>query len=235
MQGSGKGLFGEDLLMARDSGFLKSSIKWGAIAAGILAMALIALFVFHVAKTGISSMAWVISGGKNYHAFTPAMEPNFNPGEHMMARLENFSGTFPRRGSVLVVRHPLNPEQDWVRRLVGLPFDRIEIVDGVLHVNGSPVALSQVDAKDDARRLMRETLPGGHSHLILVSKDGGAGANFDEITVPSGHIFLLADNRDRAKDSRHAELGLVPLDNIIGIAEFIYLSTDLSRLGAAIE
>ncbi|WP_193183629.1 signal peptidase I [Nisaea sediminum] len=221
--------------MAGHRSVLRRVGKWCTVGSAVFVAALIALFIFHSVRTGVASVAWMISEAKNYHSVTPAMEPNFNPGEHMMARLRTSSGGFPSRGTVLVVRNPLKPEQDWVRRLVGLPFDRVAINDGVLYVNGSAVAEEDMGPAGGGYRLVRETLPGGHSHLIKVAAPDTARTSFGEISVPAGQMLLLADNRDGAKDSRHAELGLVPLDNIIGVAKFIYLSPDLSRLGATIE
>jgi signal peptidase I len=143
----------------------------------------------------------------------------------------------PERGDVVVFRLPARPWEDYIKRIVGLPGDRIQMIDGLLHINGAPVKLERVEdwvTKDDygydARvPRFRETLPNGVSHYILDADPDKDGAdNTQEFVVPAGHYFMMGDNRDHSNDSRMADsgVGMVPEENIVGRADIIFFSTD---------
>jgi signal peptidase I len=137
----------------------------------------------------------------------------------------------PRRGDVAIFRLPKDPATDYVKRIVGLPGDRIQMKGGVLIINDVPVQRERVDDfidEDSGERIRRwrETLPGGVSYLAIDAQDNGFLDNTQVYTVPPGHYFMLGDNLDNSTDSRVlSAVGYVPFENLIGRAEFIFFST----------
>jgi signal peptidase I len=134
----------------------------------------------------------------------------------------------PRRGDVVVFRLPKN-DVDYVKRLVGLPGERIQMIDGVLQINGQPIKHERIDdfVGDDGVRVKRyrETLPNGVVYTTLDLADKGFYDNTQIYTVPPGHYFMLGDNLDNSTDSRMlSQVGYVPLENLIGRAEVVYFS-----------
>nr|WP_156544976.1 signal peptidase I [Agrobacterium vitis] len=149
--------------------------------------------------------------------------------------LDLFSGRIlesePKRGDVVVFRFPPNPDIDYIKRLVGLPGDRIQVTDGVLLVNGKPVPKVpdgtftsdyRMDAGLDVP-VFRETLDNGVNYDTLDETQNSAGDNTREFTVPAGHYFMMGDNRDNSADSRF-DVGMVPAENLIGRASVIFFS-----------
>ena len=149
-----------------------------------------------------------------------------------------FEGT-PKAGDVVVFRWPGDRAQAWVKRVVGLPGDRIQMRQGQLFVNDRPAALKpdgMGEAEDDNGNVERayryvETLPNGVSHLIFKMRDNGRLDNTAEVTVPPGKLFVLGDNRDNSADSRvplrEGGVGLLPMDNLVGRADAVVGSWDL--------
>ncbi len=143
----------------------------------------------------------------------------------------------PKRGDVVVFNNPLQKELDFIKRCVGLPGDKIQMKEGILHINGEPVTLEYVGmytyinqyGQLDALKKYRETLPNGVSYDILKKYDFGQWKfdNSPEYTVPEGHFFMMGDNRDNSSDSRAPEtLGFVPRNSLIGRAEILFFSTE---------
>ena len=167
------------------------------------------------------------------------------------------AGKLPERGDVVVLEHP-QLRVDYIKRVVGLPGDRLSMKDGVLSINGTPVrqeiqpmrrikvdanvpsagsSLTRFVEKEADGQLVlelpivRETLPNGVSYDIIDMGRGYPNDDFDEITVPANHLFLMGDNRDGSADSRVPTIskglgGPVPFDAIAGRAEYITFSTD---------
>jgi signal peptidase I len=143
--------------------------------------------------------------------------------------------TEPERGDVMVFKLPTDNKTDYIKRIIGLPGDRIQVVGGILHINGTPVKREFVDdytvtdSYGSVRRYHRyiETLPNGREHYIVELGDNGPFDNTDVYTVPEGHYFAMGDNRDSSRDSRFlGEVGYIPLQNLIGRAEFIFFSVN---------
>lgn len=145
----------------------------------------------------------------------------------------------PERGDVVVFKLPSDNKTDYIKRIIGLPGDEVQVLNGIVHINGKAVertplgGYSLPDGNDRNRRfqLYRETLPNGVSHLIVEMSDTGPFDNTGVYTVPPGHYFAMGDNRDSSRDSRFlGEVGYVPLENLVGRAEFIFFSIDGSPL-----
>ena len=149
-------------------------------------------------------------------------------------------GALPARGDVAVFREPSNPSIDFIKRIIGLPGDRIQVKNGLLFVNGTPVvrqpAPTFVDEVFDPdenfqgylpTRQFLETLPGGRTHPILQRVDDGIVDNTAVFVVPPDHLFAMGDNRDNSEDSRFlSAVGYIPVENLVGRAEFRFFSFD---------
>jgi signal peptidase I len=137
----------------------------------------------------------------------------------------------PERGDVVVFKFPPDPSIDYIKRVIGLPGDRIQVRDGVLHINGEPVRRELVGTVDDIDitevrgpvEIWRETLPNGVSFNTLDLTKNGVGDNTREFVVPEGHYFMMGDNRDNSTDSRF-NVGFVPHENLVGRANIIFFS-----------
>ncbi len=143
-------------------------------------------------------------------------------------------GSMPARGDVAVFREPSDPSVDYIKRIIGLPGDRIQVLNGVLFVNGQAVKLRRVEdfvddeyGFPDPTRQFVETLPGGKTHPILQKYDNGPLDNTAVYVVPEGHFFAMGDNRDNSQDSRVlSAVGYIPMENLVGRAEFRFFSFD---------
>jgi signal peptidase I len=174
--------------------------------------------------------------------------------------IAGFDGRFleglPERGDIVVFRYPGREDEDFVKRVIGLPGDQIEVRGGQVILNGEPVqrqriadlavpvtpnspcreggATRQVTGPDGnmvcAFPRFRETLPGGRSFDVLDQLSGSEGDNFAPIIVPEGQLFVMGDNRDDSLDSRFGTerggVGLLPVENVLGRATIAFWSTD---------
>ena len=136
----------------------------------------------------------------------------------------------PERGDVAVFKYPPNPALDYIKRVIGLPGDRIQMREGQLYINGEPVdrqKTGQIDNPDitEVNRpvdVYRETLPNGVSYDTLDVTPNGISDDTREFVVPAGHYFMMGDNRDNSADSR--VFGFVPEENLVGRANIIFFS-----------
>jgi len=148
-------------------------------------------------------------------------------------------GTEPRRGDIAVFKLPRDGSTDYIKRVIGMPGDKIQMIEGRLYINGviaprEPVEkIKTTDAYGHQATVATymETLPGGVKH-ILIERDGDTGFydNTNVYEVPPGHYFMMGDNRDNSTDSRvppeQGGVGFVPLENFVGRAEVIFFSVD---------
>ena len=135
------------------------------------------------------------------------------------------------RGDVVVFKKPTDNKTDYIKRIVGLPGDEIQMIEGVLHINGEPVVREKVGSgsieEDGYERNVseyEETLPNGIDHLIWEKGDDRFLDRTEVFEVPEGSFFAMGDNRDSSQDSRTDDVGFVPFENLIGRAEFIFFS-----------
>jgi signal peptidase I len=164
-------------------------------------------------------------------------------------------GADPQRGDIVVFRLPTDTSVDYIKRVIGLPGDRLQVRAGVVYINGQPVkrepapdfvasnvcppGMGKPAFGDYATKAFKETLPNGVSYRVLQCVDNpavpmsdGLGAGFDhnntkEYVVPPGHFFMMGDNRDNSQDSRFInQVGYVPAENLVGKAQMIFFSVD---------
>ncbi len=143
-------------------------------------------------------------------------------------------GSLPKRGDVAVFKLPRDTSVDYIKRIIGLPGDTIQVTAGQLYINGREVPRQPAgeftatgEGPDMVLRRYIETLPDGVKHYILKASDEGFQNNTPEYHVPPGYVFAMGDNRDNSQDSRFMDaVGFVPLENLVGRADFIFLSID---------
>ncbi len=141
-------------------------------------------------------------------------------------------GSLPQRGDVVVFRPASQPRIDFIKRVIGLPGDKIQVKQGVLYINGEPLPRRQLDDYSDNENpynirpvpAFTETLPEGKVINILKERGSDYVNNTPVYEVPSGHYFMMGDNRDNSHDSRFPDIGFVPLENLVGRAEVIFYS-----------
>lgn len=133
----------------------------------------------------------------------------------------------PELGDVVVFRKPNEPEVDYIKRLVGMPGDTIQVREGTLFINDTAVPKEPAGAfvDDDGSTIpqYRETLPNGVTYMTLDITPSSSGDNTREFVVPEGHYFMMGDNRDNSADSRF-DVGYVPFENFVGKAQVIFFS-----------
>ncbi len=147
----------------------------------------------------------------------------------------------PQRGDVVVFRLPTDPKIDYIKRVIGLPGDTVQVREGILYINGAPLPRTKSGVFEDEGEGLRsvptsipvytETLPEGKKIDILQERVTGFENNTGIYTVQPGHYFMMGDNRDNSRDSRFLDhVGYVPEENIIGRAELIFFSLDIGSI-----
>lgn len=143
--------------------------------------------------------------------------------------------TEPERGDVAVFKLPSDNSTDFIKRIIGLPGDTVQVINGILHINGTAVERKKIDDfiyEQNPGQFSRmsqylEVLPNGREHLIVEQSDNQLGSdNTPEFKVPEKHYFMMGDNRDNSNDSRFDGVGFVPRENLVGRAEFLFFSID---------
>lgn len=245
--------------------------SFALIIAGLVA-ALLTLYVASIATTWKRSaliaasapwwtrwygllLAWMVVGigssfvadcSRSYYRsfYLPAesMAPTLAVGDKFVAHMRDI--LVLRHGDIIIFE---NGKTDYVKRIVGLPGDRVAVKNGVPIINGIAVAQTAlssetiIDEMGDkvTQRYFRETLPGNALGYRVLDRGPTPQDDWPETKVPPGHLFVLGDNRDRSADSRFSVeengTGMVPIGNVRGKPNFIYWSTDRSRIGSIVQ
>jgi signal peptidase I len=142
----------------------------------------------------------------------------------------------PTRGEVIVFKSPHNRFTNYIKRLIGLPGDEIQVKEGILYINGEEVERKKIgkftDTDGSILTRYKETLPNGMSYEVLDHYSNATWDNTDIYKVPENHYFFMGDNRDHSLDSRagNQPIGFVPYEKLIGRAEMIIFSNPTSML-----
>ena len=223
----------------RSSGTLVENIKT-IVYAGLIAIGIrtIAFEPFNIPSGSmeptllVGDYLFVSKYSYGYSRYSLPFSPNLFAGR--------IFASLPQRGDVAVFKLPRDNSTDYIKRIVGLPGDRIQMKAGQLHINGEPAPrrllgdyiARETNVRVQVRRFV-ETLPGsaagaGRTHDIVKMSDSGGLNDTPEFKVPAGFFFAMGDNRDNSSDSRDPTggVGFIPLENLVGRAEFIFFSVD---------
>ena len=139
----------------------------------------------------------------------------------------------PEHGDVVAFKLPSDNRTDYVKRIVGLPGDQLQVREGILYINGEPAERLRIESfrdddgtSDGELPRYRETLPSGRSFTVLDIVARGALDNTPVYEVPEDHVFAIGDNRDNSLDSRVPNVGFIPVENLIGRADVIFFSVN---------
>ena len=143
-----------------------------------------------------------------------------------------FISKYPERGDVAVFKLPSDNSTDYIKRVIGLPGDEIQVINGILYINNKEVVREKVkdfyenDRYGNNIRIEQyiETLPNGVSYLTLDTNKDSMADNTRIYKIKPGHVFMMGDNRDDSADSRFSQVGQVPLVNFVGKAEILFFS-----------
>ncbi|MFV8256169.1 signal peptidase I [Bdellovibrio bacteriovorus] len=202
--------------------------RWREYLTTLVLAVVCALFVRHFLVTA-------------YKVPTGSMQPALKPGDFIFASRVSYGVqipfaskrwnlTLPARGDIVVFSYPNQPSVTYVKRVVGLPGDRVQIVKGRLVLNDEPVSYEKLDAASDNPNaelfdIFKET-SGADSWRVIFQKTPDD-KDFGPLVVPPGEVFLLGDNRDASDDSRY--WGTVPMTQVVGRVALIWLSLDWQR------
>lgn len=173
---------------------------------------------------------------QSFHIPSASMVPTLLIGDFILVDKVTYRFREPERGDVVVFHFPLNEETYYVKRVVGVPGDTVQVIEGVLYINGEPCKYQFIGpytykekGKEVVGKLFYEFLPkksgGVKKHYIL--KTETQGDNTQVFVVPKGKYFMMGDNRNNSYDSRY--WGFVDRDKIVGIARIIFFSWDGER------
>tara|TARA_Y100000590_G_scaffold335372_1_gene381753 strand:+ start:397 stop:1131 length:735 start_codon:yes stop_codon:yes gene_type:complete len=150
--------------------------------------------------------------------------------------------SYPKRGDIIVFKTPSDNRTDYIKRLIGLPGDTIQFIDGNLYINNNQILLTLINNNDTlycgSQKInvstFEEKLSNRNSYIVSYRNDVSY-QNSDKYIVPDNHYFFLGDNRDCSKDSRFlSEVGYVHKDNLVGKAQFLFFSSN-SRKGSIFQ
>jgi len=176
-----------------------------------------------------------------------SMEPTLRVGDRFIVNMRAFDNRLPERGDLAVFRLPRSPETIYVKRVIGLPGDEIQLKGGALYINGEAVPTSDAGnytypsvtpgKPAETARMKQEVLANGRKILVLDSTSNGYFDNTAVFKVPPDQYFVLGDNRDNSLDSRDQSPrhGYVPRANMLGVVSWIYWSPDRARIGSRVN
>jgi signal peptidase I len=190
--------------------------------------------------TGVALAIAVVLRVVLFQPFTipsSSMEPGLVTGDYIVVS-KLFKGRFldrmAQRGDVVVFRLPRDPSQTWIKRVIGLPGDRVRVRGGRVFVNGTAIAQTPTgmipdhDAPDRTVLQVAERTPNGRAYVTYDGGPGQPGDDTGDYVVPADHYFVMGDNRDNSLDSRFSPasggVGLLPAENLVGRAKVVLVS-----------
>ncbi len=201
-------------------------IVWTLPALIIVALTLNHFFVFQIFRQPSGSMQPALQAGQIFAVAKWAYgysDRSFAPFSSLVPE-GRWNARVPERGDIVVFEPVPEPGRNFVKRVVGLPGERIQMIGGVLHINGAAIAReadgdAQIEGHSGGLETFpafRETLPNGVSYIVIERGETELD-NTPEVVVPDGHVFVMGDDRDNSADSRVVTVvGFVPTENLLG-------------------
>jgi signal peptidase I len=167
-----------------------------------------------------------------YNIPSGSMKPTLLVGDFILVNKLVYRFSEPKRGDIVVFKYPIDPNIDFIKRIVALPGEEVEVRNNQVFINGKPLPLIEVEKGEEngvRKVIYEEVLPEGIKHKVQFYEDFPfSKRDFGPVVVPPNHYFVMGDNRDNSEDSRY--WGFLPRENIVGKAFVIYFSGDVPPL-----
>jgi signal peptidase I len=167
-----------------------------------------------------------------YNIPSGSMKPTLLVGDFILVNKLVYRFSEPKRGDIVVFKYPIDPNIDFIKRIVALPGEEVEVRNNQVFINGKPLPLIEVGRGEEngvRKVIYEEVLPEGIKHKVQFYEDFPfSKRDFGPVVVPPNHYFVMGDNRDNSEDSRY--WGFLPRENIVGKAFVIYFSGDVPPL-----
>jgi signal peptidase I len=167
-----------------------------------------------------------------YNIPSGSMKPTLLVGDFILVNKLVYRFSEPQRGDIVVFKYPIDPNIDFIKRIVALPGEEVEVRNNQVFINGKPLPLIEVEKGEEngvRKVIYEEVLPEGIKHKVQFYEDFPfSKRDFGPVVVPPNHYFVMGDNRDNSEDSRY--WGFLPRENIVGKAFVIYFSGDVPPL-----
>jgi signal peptidase I len=167
-----------------------------------------------------------------YNIPSGSMKPTLLVGDFILVNKLVYRFSEPQRGDIVVFKYPIDPNIDFIKRIVALPGEQVEVRNNQVFINGKPLPLIEVNREEEngvRKVIYEEVLPEGIKHKVQFYEDFPfSKRDFGPVVVPPNHYFVMGDNRDNSEDSRY--WGFLPRENIVGKAFVIYFSGDVPPL-----
>jgi signal peptidase I len=167
-----------------------------------------------------------------YNIPSGSMKPTLLVGDFILVNKLVYRFSEPQRGDIVVFKYPIDPNIDFIKRIVALPGEEVEVRNNQVFINGKPLPLIEVGRGEEngvRKVIYEEVMPEGIKHKVQFYEDFPfSKRDFGPVVVPPNHYFVMGDNRDNSEDSRY--WGFLPRENIVGKAFVIYFSGDVPPL-----
>jgi len=167
-----------------------------------------------------------------YNIPSGSMKPTLLVGDFILVNKLVYRFSEPQRGDIVVFKYPIDPNIDFIKRIVALPGEEVEVRNNQVFINGKPLPLTEVGRGEEngvRKFIYEEVMPEGIKHKVQFYEDFPfSKRDFGPVVVPPNHYFVMGDNRDNSEDSRY--WGFLSRENIVGKAFVIYFSGDVPPL-----